>query len=350
MEPELSVIIPAINEAKSLPLLLRGLAQQREIRLEIIVADGGSDDETLICAHQHGALVARSQAGRGVQMNTAAGLARSPHLLFLHADSELTSPTQLSVALTTFKEACHRLGHRRIAGHFRLRFRRSEQRNGLAYHYYQEKSGLNRPECTNGDQGLMIAGEFFRRLGGFDESLWFLEDQRLAETVRRHGTWITLPGDLYTSARRFEQEGLSRRMILSALIMNFHNIGFLEFFHRARALYRNHDRSGPLALSPLFQLIDQLNREAGATVARQRWLATGSYVLGNSWQIFFFLDTLIGYLFGTGRHPFLATYDLVFKPICASKILAYPSAALTWLWFQSSWKYFIVRERKGLMR
>ena len=45
-EIELSIVIPTLNEENSLPLALASLAAQREIRVEIIVADGGSQDAT----------------------------------------------------------------------------------------------------------------------------------------------------------------------------------------------------------------------------------------------------------------------------------------------------------------
>ena len=249
----------------------------------------------------------QSNAGRGRQMNSAASRASAPYLLFLHADSLPTSDLQLHNALEALTSTCRHLESQRVAGHFRLRFRRSRKGNDLAYSYYESKSALNRAECTNGDQGFLMPAEFFRELGGFDESLWFLEDQRLAEQIRRTGTWITLPGELETSARRFELEGLGRRMILSALIMNFHSIGLTEFFDRADTVYRNQDSTGRLLMTPIFQLISDLNREAGSRVSRQRWRATGRYVLSHAWQPFFYLDVILGKLFKTGQpsvpHP-----------------------------------------------
>ena len=39
--PQLSVIIPTMNESRTLPELLEGLERQRQIQLEVIVCDGG---------------------------------------------------------------------------------------------------------------------------------------------------------------------------------------------------------------------------------------------------------------------------------------------------------------------
>ena len=333
--PRLSVILPTLNEAANLPGLLTQLRAQQGIALQIIVADGGSTDATREIAEHQGAEWLEGPAGRALQMNLGATRARADWLLFLHADSGLSDPGQLARALAALRATRQQLGHERVAGHFRLRFQRTRPGHDLAYHYYQEKSALNRPECTNGDQGLLLSRAFFRQLGGFDESLWFLEDQRLAETIRRLGVWITLPGELLTSARRFEQEGLGRRMVLSALIMNFHAMGWREFFERASDLYRNQDQTARLQLKPIFRLIDQLNRETGRKVSRQRWLATGRYVLGHAWQPAFFLDVALAYRWGLRRRLFLPLHERLFEPLCGLRPLHYVTAALTWLWFRA---------------
>lgn len=345
--PELSVIIPTINEVRSLPRLLEQLRMQKNVLLELLLADGGSTDGTIEAAAEAGVVVVQSDVGRGRQMNRAAKIASAPYLLFLHADCLPTSDMQLHDALMALKAACGRLGSHRVAGHFHLKFKRSQQRNSISYRYYERKSALNRAECTNGDQGFLMPTELFNELGGFDESLWFLEDQRLAEKIRGIGTWITLPGALEASARRFEQEGFARRMILSALIMNFERIGLNEFFYRAKSVYRNQGSTGHLLMTPIFQLINDLNREAGTKVSRQRWHATGRYVLNNAWQPFFYLDVLLSKWLNNGRHPFLTLHDRLFRPLFRYRPFEYLSAGLTWIWFQISWRLFSLRERRS---
>ena len=330
----LCVIIPTLNEAQHLPSLLGQLQQQQGIELELIVADGGSDDATLRVARECAARVVTSEPGRGRQMNRGAALAGCPLLLFLHADSSLDSPAQLAEAVQNLQQTWQACGHSRVAGHFRLRFVRSRPGRDLVYRYYEEKSALNRAECTNGDQGLLLARDFFEELGGFDESLGFLEDQRLAEKIRQHGRWITLPGELLTSARRFEVEGLGRRLLLSALIMNLHAIGMQEFFHRATAVYRTQDRTGRLKLAPFFALVEQLNREAGRQLTRQRWLAAGRYALGHLWQPCFFLDVLLQHRLGRERRWFLRCHDRVLAPLWRFKPLHYLAAGVLWLGFK----------------
>ena len=333
---QLSVIIPTLNEAGNLPLLLGQLKTQKGLRLETIVADAASIDDTQKQCREHGVRLIECNPGRGHQMNQAAALATAPLLLFLHADSTLTSDRLLYAAHQALEADRKRSGDTRVAGHFRLGFQRSRPGHELAYRYYEEKSALNRRECTNGDQGLLLYTSFFRELGGFDESLWFLEDQRMAETIRRRGRWITLPGTLGTSARRFEREGLGRRMLLSAIIMNFHAMGLDEFFHRARDVYRSQDQTRKLRLGPVFELIHTINKEAGRRTSRQRWFATGRYALSHLWQLFFWLDVAAAHWFGRKQRMFLSLHDRFLTPLSGLKPLQILSTGLVWLCFSGT--------------
>lgn len=332
---QLSVIIPTLNEAQQLPQLLTDLRQQQGINLELIIADGGSRDGTQQLANRAGARLTESESGRGRQMNQGAALASAPLLLFLHADTTLTSASQLAEAVAALKITQQQVGHEQVAGHFRLRFQRTQAGHDLAYRYYEEKSALNRKECTNGDQGLLLSSVFFEELGGFDESLWFLEDQRLAETIRQRGQWMTLPGVLATSARRFEQEGLGRRMLLSAMIMNYHAMGLTEFFHRAAVVYRHQEHTEKLQLGPIFNLIDELNREAGRQVSRQRWFASGRYACEHAWQLFLWIDVALQHRFGIRQRTFLPFYDRFIGPLAGLRLFHALGAGLVWLWYIS---------------
>ncbi|MCP4992540.1 MAG: glycosyltransferase [Gammaproteobacteria bacterium] len=340
----LSIIIPAIDESVALPQLLEQLRLQQGVEVEVILADGGSTDNTKDIAKAMGAKVVESPPGRGLQMNRAVAVSRGDWLLFLHADSGLTDEHQLLNALSSLQARIERADHQRLSGHFRLCFRRERGGSGLAYRYYEEKSALNRSECTNGDQGFLLSRSFFDELGGFDESLWFLEDQRLAEAIRLKGEWITLPDIIMTSARRLEQEGMLRRMILSALIMNFHAIGLHEFFLRAASVYRNQSDTGQLCMAPIFSLIRELNREAGVRISAGRWIATGCYVLGHMWQIFFWFDVVLQPLLNR-RRPMLWLYDHLLLPVYKLRLFCVISACFVWLWFHLSWAVFSVIDK-----
>ena len=61
MAPPLSIIIPTLNEARNLPSLLRALAPARARGAEVLVVDGGSEDETVALAEGLGVTVLRAE-------------------------------------------------------------------------------------------------------------------------------------------------------------------------------------------------------------------------------------------------------------------------------------------------
>ncbi len=186
---------------------------------------------------------------------------------------------------------------------------RQQSSHTLSYRYMEEKTALNRPYTTNGDQGLLISKGFFQELGGFDESLAFLEDQRLAEKICQRGLWITLPGTLQTSARRFETEGLHKRYLLMAVIMGMYYADIREFFQLAPQVYRTQHEADDLLLTPFFRLIWRIWQQRGIKQCGQDWLQLGRFVGQNIWQIFFFLDVLLRPWLGPKCYPCTTVYD-----------------------------------------
>lgn len=328
--PFLSIIIPTLNEADTLPLLLADLTNQQNISFEIIIADGGSEDATRQFADSSGARFVTAKRGRGAQMNGASATARGQYLLFLHADSRLDDPRLLVNAVGRLEDE----GDERIAGHFPLRFIRTQQRNSLAYRFAEEKTAFNRVNTTNGDQGLLLSAGFFRSLGGFDESLPFLEDQRIAEKIRSQGKWLTLPGYLKTSARRFETEGFHRRYILMSMMMGLFSIGEESFFRQAPGIYRTQQETGRLLLSPFFALLWRMMRaEWGFLGTVRTFYRLGRYIRQNSWQLFFFCDVLLRPLLGKGRYPLLRFHDRFFAPCTDFAVCNSLVGVACFLWF-----------------
>ena len=87
---KISIIIPTINEASNLPLLLSDLSSiQKEG--EIIIVDSGSVDKTIDIANIYGAKVCISkEKNRGLQLDLGAKNSKGDWLIFLHADTRLT--------------------------------------------------------------------------------------------------------------------------------------------------------------------------------------------------------------------------------------------------------------------
>lgn len=345
--PLLSIIIPTLNEVEALPLLLADIRAQRDVHLEVIVGDGGSSDGTEEAALAGGATFIRARRGRGAQMNEAARLARGVYLLFLHADSRLEHSRLLADALQALREALWVAP--RVAGHFPLRFQRSTSNNNLAFRYIEAKTHLNRPHTTNGDQGLLLSRQWFEQMGGFDERLPFLEDQRIAEQIRKQGCFITLPGLLITSARRFETEGFSRRYLSMGLIMVAFCCGLDDFFTRLPGLYRHHHQCGRLLLAPIlmgFWATVFAGRDP--VVFAQRIETIGRFLAGNGWQIFLFADVCLHHL-GRGRGWRLLNFfdqrlapGLRFRPLPIvlgwSAVLLFAGVVTPLVWLDEWWE------------
>ena len=304
--PELSIIVPVLDESAELAALFENLSGQQGIRFELILCDGGSRDATLILAAELAAHCpftlksTRTQPGRGCQMNAGATLAAGELLLFLHADSRFPEVFALSRAVSAFRNGQDGSASPARAGRFALSFRRSDSEPSLAYCYYEAKARLNRSDCIRGDQGFLLSRGFFRQMGGFDTSLPFYEDVRLGLSIERQGSWMLLPAEITTSARRFEAEGLCQRQIANAIIVNAAVTGWTEFFSALPGLYRCHAETGRLDIFPLMTGIRTLLGAHDRTWRRTFWRATGRHVAENAWQILFWLDVARTFRAGKG--------------------------------------------------
>lgn len=340
---DLSVIIPTLNEEQSIPRLLQDLAVQKKIIFEIIVVDGGSADLTLDHCSEFldqktvPTTLFKTRAGRGHQMNVGAKAACARNLLFLHADSAISDDLLLHNALKHLSEQRAARFPSEVAGHFRMRFKRKGSGNEKAYYFYESKTSLNRQECFNGDQGLMLAKTYFESLGRFDESRHYMEDADIGSKLFVSGKLITLPGTIGTSARRFEVEGLQERQILNALMRNFFSSGFHEFFERAEHAYHSQQKTEKLQLKPFLELIHKTVLARGFKSAFILWYKTGGYVANNAWQLAYALDCRSNYRNhmpqGEGSVSRLAVYDKLIGPLLTSKPGSFLTALATLVWF-----------------
>ena len=85
--PNISIIIPTINEANNLPLLLSDLSIIKK-EGEILIVDCGSEDKTLDIANIYGARVYKSkERNRGLQLGIGAKNAKGEYIIFLNNDT-----------------------------------------------------------------------------------------------------------------------------------------------------------------------------------------------------------------------------------------------------------------------
>lgn len=287
----LSIIIPVLNEADILPRLLTQLRAQTDVILDIIVADGGSNDGSIDIALKRDARVLQVERGRAKQLNRGAAIAQYDQLLFLHADSSIEDSGFLAKALRDWFSCKHDGKGGEIAGHFKLRFTDRDGEHEAAFRFLEEKSASNRPQTINGDQGLLIGRAFFECLGGYDETLTVMEDQEIAERIASIGKWHLLPGTLLTSARRFDTEGFHRRYILMGIMMACYWTEMPEFFSRARQVYPSQQEAKKLRLWPFFKALWLvLLKDLSFKRSLLQVFRAGRYVRQNAWQLFFFID------------------------------------------------------------
>lgn len=191
--PALSIVIPTLNEAGSISTTLRSVGCMNE-RIEVIVVDGGSVDETVEIARKFGAHVITTERGRGLQLHSGARVAQGEALWFLHADTlpPHDAAARILDALARDAEV--------VGGNFKIRF--DGERNAarfLTWLYPQ----LRRLGLCYGDSAIFVRAATYRQVGGFKPFPIF-EDLDLVRRLRRHGRLVYLPATVTTSSRRFE--------------------------------------------------------------------------------------------------------------------------------------------------
>ena len=343
-QPDLSVVIPALNEAAHLPYLLQDLCWQKNIHFEVIVIDGGSTDSTMEQCQQFSATspyhfeITVSQPGRAIQLNKGASLSHAVDILFLHADSRIRKGSLLADAQKYLSRRRQQQSNQQLCGHFPLKFS-SSPGNGKAYYFYESKTHLNKPDCINGDQGFWISKDYFNHLGKFDESLPYMEDARLARKISADNNWITLPGEIETSARRFESEGFSNRQILNSFLCNFNAMNEPDYFQIAGDIYKQQDKTAQLQLRPFLRATHRYMYSNGIRTALRRWYQTGTYIASNAWQLAFALDCFknrkLGLAPNANETNVLEFYDKHLSRIANWPVIRLLTGVVTVIWFYS---------------
>ena len=239
----LTIVLPVLNEAATLVPRLQALQPLRARGARVVVADGDSTDGTLALARQYADLALLAPRGRGAQMNAgaAAGFAPSPSggrrgwglaaqptgarpalahpaqkisqpscltttdgiLLFLHADTALPEHADRCI-----RQALHSGA---VWGRFDVRidsprpvFRLVETLMNLRSRW----SGV-----ATGDQAVFVRRSAFEAVGGF-EDIALMEDIALSRALSRLSRPACLRQRVTTSARRWEQHGVWRTVLL----------------------------------------------------------------------------------------------------------------------------------------
>ena len=208
----ISIVIPTLNAAPHLPHSLRALFDGAVEGLvkELIVVDGGSDDNTIAICQAAGAEIITGHTGRGPQLRAGGEAAKAQWLLFLHADTVLSdgwvdevrdfisNQPKTNVGIFTFALDDKRLRARILEFIVKLRCKL------LSLPY--------------GDQGLLISRELYDELGGF-KPLVLMEDVDIVSRLGR--ARITyLKTKATTSAQRYQKSGYMKRMARNAYCLS----------------------------------------------------------------------------------------------------------------------------------
>ena len=203
--PTLSIVIPTLNEALHLPLLLSDLNVWPN-DFELIIVDGGSIDLTISIAQIQGVDVIKSpKKNRGYQLKTGASNARGDWLLFLHADSRLRIGWVRSLS-----QIIQNKKSKNFAWYFDFKIKK----DNLEYRFLEIAVALRSLflQQPYGDQGLLIHKDLYYKTGGFS-SLKIMEDIDLITRITKKTKLKRIRESIYTDDRKWTNSNIIKRAI-----------------------------------------------------------------------------------------------------------------------------------------
>lgn len=210
-----SVIIPTYNEELYLESVLTSL--NKVGNCEVIISDGGSNDQTLDIAERHNIKIIRSTLGRGIQLNNGIKAANGEILCFLHADT--LPPDNAFDLLTEFFEKSDNKICR-----FKLGFDIDHWLLNLYKHFSKYDSLFTR----FGDMLIAVKKDFYYEIGGFPNWKTFEDVEFLRKAAKKTKIKI-LDAEVNSSARTFTKYGLIRQQIYNGYLMTKYLFGLRKF-------------------------------------------------------------------------------------------------------------------------
>jgi rSAM/selenodomain-associated transferase 2 len=220
---DISIIIPTYNEEEHISRLVGHLWQHSQgLVREIVVVDGGSQDNTRSLAEQAGARVYLSpRKGRATQMNYGACRVQGAVLYFVHADSfpPASYPADVLAAIQAgFPMGC-------------FRFRFLSDKALLKINAYCTR--FDRIMCRGGDQTLFILRSVFEQLQGYKDDYLIMEEYDLLLRARKKYPFRIIPKDVLVSARKYDHNGYFRVNLanLTVFLMFFAGFSQMSLLH-----------------------------------------------------------------------------------------------------------------------
>jgi len=195
---KISIIIPTINEASNLPLLLSDLSSiQKEG--EIIIVDCGSEDKTIEIANIYGAKVFISkESNRGLQLDIGAKNSKGDWLMFLHADTRLTHDWFRKTSSVLKADNNYIYYFRFKINNKKIIFRVLEILVNLRSKFFKQPYG---------DQGLIIHRTTYFKNNGF-RSIPLMEDVDFLRRLSNKKDLKQLNSPIFISSRKWESTNI----------------------------------------------------------------------------------------------------------------------------------------------
>jgi rSAM/selenodomain-associated transferase 2 len=189
--------------------------RERAAGAEIIVVDGGSDDETATLAKDFCDQLLQSERGRARQLNAGAKAAHGDVLWFLHVDAE--------VPVGCLEQIRHLLGDQQtVGGFFRIRLPRSAMVFRLTDSFAHYAGLALRMRC--GDHGMFCRRDEFETINGFPD-VPLMEDIAFFRNLRKRGHIQCIGQRIVASPRRYEEIGPLRLSLSYGFLAVLYGLG-----------------------------------------------------------------------------------------------------------------------------
>ncbi|MCH8118221.1 MAG: glycosyltransferase family 2 protein [Planctomycetes bacterium] len=196
--PLVSVIIPTYNRSHVICKAIESVLQQTYQNIELIVVDDGSTDDTpsrLAVYGQRVRVLRQDNSGPSVARNRGVETSHGEILAFLDSD-DLWLPTKIEQQVHVLENVdnsvpcclCNALIRGNPANKptsFALAPLQAMYDKGI----WLNVTSVLSTRCVFFIQAVAIRRSSFEKIGGFDESLWVMEDHDLALRLSLEGPW-----------------------------------------------------------------------------------------------------------------------------------------------------------------
>ncbi|MFT4666597.1 MAG: glycosyltransferase involved in cell wall biosynthesis [Polaribacter sp.] len=225
--PKISAIIVAVNEE----LLIRNIITELRKQVysgdsEIILADGGSTDQTVAFAKQEKLKIARSpKRSKSIQMNTAAAIATGDILFFVHVDMTFDN--------NTFSIIQKQIATGFAGGGFSNVFDNHNQKIKTLGNWFNFRIFNKREQSDKGlfygDNGIFVKRNVFNDLQGFKE-IPIMEDYDFSKRLQqKYSTTTIKEPKIIVSARRHIKAGFIKTRFQWVVIRTLYKWGVSPF-------------------------------------------------------------------------------------------------------------------------